>query len=67
MDGIAASTDVMHCGDALFIEKPVGRTLIRSFGGIKFRMMRFCTRLCRIFVKTQIFAQIVPCFRWDLV
>ena len=41
MNGIAASTDVMHCGDALFIEKPVGRTLIRSFGGIKFRMRDF--------------------------
>ena len=50
MDGIAASTDVMHCGDALFIEKPVGRALIRSFGGIKFQ----------IFVKTLIFRANLP-------
>ena len=49
MNGIAVSTDVMHCGDALFIEKPVGRTLIRSFGGMRFRIMRFCTRVCRMF------------------
>lgn len=51
VDGIAVSADVMHCGNVLVIEKPVGRTLIRSFGGIKFRMMRFCIRVCRIFVQ----------------
>jgi len=38
LDGIAVFTDVMHCGDVLVIENPVGRTPIRSFGGMKFQI-----------------------------